>query len=42
MRRYVADNRFGLSSTKRLLEALDAATKLDLRARYHARFPSLY
>jgi hypothetical protein len=42
MRRYVADNRFGLSATKRLLEALDAATKLDLRARYHARFPSLY
>jgi aminopeptidase N len=42
MRRYVADNRFGLSSTRRLLEALDAATKLDLRTRYHARFPSLY
>jgi hypothetical protein len=42
IRRYLADNRYNLSTTARLLRALDAGTRLDLRPRYHARFPSIY
>ena len=38
----VIANRFGLSTTKRLLDAIDAGTTLDFRARYHSRFPSIY
>ena len=42
LRDYIAANRFKLSSTKRLLDAIDAHTPLDLRPRYHPRFPSIY
>ena len=42
LRDYIAQYRFKLSSTKRLLDAIDAHTSQDLRARYHTRFPSLY
>lgn len=42
IRGYIAANRFGLSTTKRLLDAIDAGTTLDVRARYHPRFPSIY
>ncbi|HET7472676.1 MAG TPA: hypothetical protein VFJ71_06095, partial [Candidatus Limnocylindrales bacterium] len=42
LRDYIAQYRFKLSSTKRLLDAIDAHTSLDLRPRYHTRFPSLY
>jgi aminopeptidase N len=42
IRRYLGDHRFGLSSTKTLLDALDAATPLSFSATYRSRFPSLY
>ena len=42
MRGYVEANRFGLSGTRSLLDALDAATSENLRARYAARFPTIF
>jgi hypothetical protein len=42
IRGYLAANRFELSSTERLLAAIDAGTSLDFRSRYHSRFPSIY
>jgi aminopeptidase N len=43
MRQYVADNRFKLSTTERLLTALDAATPKDLAALlFGPRFPRIY
>ena len=42
IRDYLAQYRFKLSSTKRLLDAIDGHTSLDFRSRYHTRFPSLY
>jgi hypothetical protein len=42
LRDYITANRFKLSTTKRLLDAIDAHTSLDLRPRYHPRFPSIY
>ena len=42
MREYVATNSFELSGTKRLLDALDAATRDDLRPAYEPRFPRYY
>jgi hypothetical protein len=42
VRRYLADNKWGLVHTRTLLDALDAATPLDLASRWRARFPSLY
>ncbi len=42
MRGYVTAHRFGLSTTQELLAALDAATPLDLRPTFRARFPLYY
>lgn len=42
LRGYVAANRFGITTTKQLLDALDAATPLDLVPRYAPRFPRIY
>jgi hypothetical protein len=42
LRTYVATNRYGLVTTRTLLDALDAATPLNLRPTFRARFPSLY
>ena len=42
LRAYVAANRFDFGSTKELLDALDAATPLNLIPRLRTRFPSLY
>jgi hypothetical protein len=43
MRGYVADHRFGLSSTKALLQALDDGTPKDLgRTLFAPRFPRIY
>jgi hypothetical protein len=42
LRGYVTDHRFGLAGTRPLLDALDAATPLDLRPALAARFPRLY
>ena len=42
MQGYVADHRWGISHTRTLLDALDAATPLNLRPTWRARFPSLY
>jgi hypothetical protein len=42
LRAYVAENRYGLTSTKRLLDTLDAHTTLNLVPRYEPRFPRLY
>ena len=42
MKRYVSAHRYGLSSTKSLLDAIDAATSLNLQPTYHPQFPSLY
>jgi hypothetical protein len=39
---YVAENRYKLTSTKRLLDTLDAHTTLNLKPRYEPRFPRLY
>jgi hypothetical protein len=42
LRRYLADNRWGLAHTRTLLDALDAATPLDLASGWRSRFPTLY
>ncbi len=42
VRRYLADNRWQLVHTRTLLDALDAATPLNLAAGWRARFPTLY
>jgi len=42
IRGYVADHRFGLSTTQELLAALDAATPLDLRPMFEKRFPRYF
>jgi hypothetical protein len=43
LRQYVGANRFGIAHERTLLDALDAATPLDLRATLFARrFPSRY
>jgi hypothetical protein len=42
IRAYVADHRFGLSTTQELLTALDDATPLDLGALFARRFPRYY
>jgi hypothetical protein len=42
LRGYIADHRWGLVHTRTLLDALDAATPLNLRAWWGARFPRLY
>lgn len=42
VRAYVAAHRLDIATTRDLLEVLDAATSLDLRPAFHARFPSLY
>lgn len=42
LRDYVATNRFGIGSTRELLDALDAHTLLNLLPRYEPRFPRLY
>jgi hypothetical protein len=43
IRDYVAANRYGIASTRTLLDAIDRRTKLDLgRTRFAPRFPSLY
>jgi hypothetical protein len=42
VRTYIDDNRWGLSRTRTLLDALDDATSLDLGAWWGSRFPSVY
>ncbi len=42
IRDHLAKNRFKLTTTKALLDTLDAHTPLDLVPRYEPRFPSLY
>ncbi len=42
LRGYIAAHRWGLSHTRTLLDALDAATPLNLAAGWRSRFPSLY
>jgi hypothetical protein len=42
LRGYLADHRWGLVHTRTLLDALDAATPLDLAGGWDARFPTLY
>jgi hypothetical protein len=42
LRRYLADHRWGLVHTRALLDALDAATSLDLARGWRSRFPTLY
>jgi len=42
IRRYLADNRWGLVRTRTLLDALDAATPRDMGAWWGHRFPRLY
>lgn len=42
LRGYLDDHRFGLAGTRQLLDALDAATSLDLRPTFDVRFPRLY
>jgi hypothetical protein len=42
IRRYLAENRWQLSTTRTLLETLDDATSLNLGAWWGPRFPSLY
>ena len=42
LRKYVADNRFGLTGTKTLLQALDDATPVDLSKLFAPRFPNYY
>ena len=41
IRAYIAANRFQFGSTKELLDALDAATPLNLVPRYAPRFPRI-
>ncbi len=42
LRAYLAAERWRIGGTRQLLDALDAATPLDLRPTLRARFPSLY
>ena len=42
LRSYLDDHRWGLVHTRTLLDALDAATPLDMAGRWRSRFPSLY
>ncbi|MBA2720390.1 MAG: hypothetical protein H0U52_14295 [Chloroflexi bacterium] len=42
IRDYLAANRFKITTTKSLLDTLDARTPLNLVPRYEPRFPSLY
>ena len=42
LRRYLADHRWQLVHTRTLLDALDAATSLDLASGWRSRFPTLY
>ncbi len=42
LRGYLADHRFGLAGSRALLDALDAATPLDIAALARPRFPSRY
>jgi aminopeptidase N len=42
IRRYLADNRWGLVHTRTLLDALDSATSRDMGAWWDHRFPRLY
>jgi hypothetical protein len=42
VRRYLAEHRWGLAGTRTLLDTLDAATPLDMAARWRTRFPTLY
>jgi hypothetical protein len=42
LRDYIGTNRFKLTTTKTLLDTLDAHTPLNLVPRYAPRFPSLY
>jgi hypothetical protein len=42
IRDYLAANRFRITTTKSLLDTLDAHTPLDLVPRYEPRFPGLY
>jgi hypothetical protein len=42
LREYVAAHRYGMTTTKQLLDALDDATPLDLVPAYRARFPRIY
>jgi len=42
LRGYLTDHRFGLASTKQLLQALDAATTKDLSTTFAPRFPRIY
>jgi aminopeptidase N len=42
LRGYIADHRWQLVHTRTLLDALDAATPLNLAAGWRSRFPTLY
>jgi hypothetical protein len=42
LKQYVTDRRYGMSTTKTLLQALDAATPVNLSTMFAPRFPSLY
>ncbi len=42
LKAYVAAHRYGLVTTRTLLDALDDATSLNLQPTFRARFPSLY
>jgi aminopeptidase N len=42
IRGYIDGHRFGRGSTRALLDALDAATPVDLRPTFAPRFPGLY
>jgi hypothetical protein len=42
VRQYLAEHRWGMGGTRALLDTLDAATPLDMAARWRSRFPSLY
>jgi hypothetical protein len=42
LKAYTIENRYKLTSTKRLLDTLDAHTALNLKPRYEPRFPRLY
>ncbi len=42
LRTWIADNRYGIASTRSLLDALDAATPRDVVPTFEPRFPRLY
>jgi len=42
LKAYVAAHRYGLATTKSLLDTIDASTTLNLRPTFHPRFPRLY